>query len=86
LYDLGMFLLPDFRGHGVGSALVERAIEIARERQAYKITLQVWPHNEAAIRLYEKFGFEREGYLRSHWPRQNGEIWDTIVMGLVFDG
>jgi RimJ/RimL family protein N-acetyltransferase len=29
----------------------------------------------------EKFGFERQGVLRAHHRRQNGELWDTIVMG-----
>ena len=41
----------------------------------------MWPHNHAAIGLYEKFGFAREGLLRRHYRRRNGELWDAIVMG-----
>jgi RimJ/RimL family protein N-acetyltransferase len=43
----------------------------------------VWPHNDAAIGLYEKVGFEHEGLLRRHYRRSNGEHWDVIVMGLL---
>jgi RimJ/RimL family protein N-acetyltransferase len=81
--ELGMWVARGWRGRGVGGKLVETAIAWAREKGAYKISLEVWPHNDAAIALYEKFGFEREGYLRKHWRRRNGELWDSVVMGLV---
>ncbi len=83
--DLGMMVKDGFRGQGVGSALVERAIECARERGCHKVALQHWPHNTAARALYEKFGFEQEGYLRRQYPRKNGEIWDAVVMGLLLE-
>jgi RimJ/RimL family protein N-acetyltransferase len=81
--DIGMWVQKDRRGQGIGNRLVETAIEYARAHGAYKISLEVWPHNAAAIALYEKFGFEREGYLRKHWRRRNGELWDSVVMGLL---
>ncbi len=83
--DLGMNVKDGFRGQGVGSALMVRAIEWAREAGAHKIALQHWPHNDAAHALYVKFGFEQEGYLRRQYPRKNGEIWDAVVMGLLLD-
>jgi len=76
-----MAVVEDWRGRGVGSALMEACVEWAQEHGIHKLALQVWPHNDAALRLYEKFGFEREGLLRSHYRRQNGELWDAIVMG-----
>jgi RimJ/RimL family protein N-acetyltransferase len=45
----------------------------------------VWPHNDDALRLYEKFGFEREGVLRGHYRRQDGELWDAIVTGRLLE-
>ena len=33
-----------------------------------KLELHVFPHNEAAIALYESFGFEREGYRKRPLP------------------
>jgi RimJ/RimL family protein N-acetyltransferase len=85
LLDLGMMVSAADRGRGVGRALMDSAFEQARELKAHKITLQVWPHNVAAIALYERFGFEREGYLRRQWKRKNGEIWDAVVMGILLD-
>ena len=81
--ELGMAILDGYRGRGIGSALMERAVAWARERGLAKVSLEVWPHNTAAIGLYEKFGFRREGYHPRHWVRKNGEAWDLISMGLV---
>jgi RimJ/RimL family protein N-acetyltransferase len=86
LAHLGMQVAEAHRGRGVGSSLLEAGIGWAKQVGAHKITLEVWPHNEAAIALYEKFGFEREGYLRRHWRRQSGELWDSVVMGLLLEG
>jgi len=80
--DLGMLVSEGWRGRGVGSALLRAGIEWARGAGAHKVALQVWPHNAAALALYEKFGFQREGLLRGHYRRRNGELWDAIVMGL----
>ena len=80
--DIGMALLPAWRGKGLGSALLEALISWAEEHGSHKVELRVWPHNDAAIALYEKFGFEREGYLKRHYRRSNGEVWDCIIMGL----
>ena len=81
--EVGMLVAADWRGRGVGSALLEAAIGWAHEAGAHKVALQHWPHNEAAHALYRKFGFEQEGYLRNHYPRKNGELWDAVVMGLL---
>lgn len=83
--QLGMAVLDGWRGKGVGSALMETAIDWARRHGAHKVTLQMWPHNTRAQRLYEKFGFVVEGRLRRHYPRSNGELWDAVIMGLVLD-
>ncbi|MBA3432221.1 MAG: GNAT family N-acetyltransferase [Actinobacteria bacterium] len=81
--ELGMLVASDWRGHGVGTALMQACLDWARRSGAHKIALQVWPHNEAARNLYRKFGFEEEGYLRRHWRRRNGELWDSVIMGLL---
>jgi RimJ/RimL family protein N-acetyltransferase len=83
--DLGMLVAAGWRGRGVGSALLRAGIDWARQAGAHKIALQVWPHNQAAIALYERFGFQREGRLRRHYRRRSGELWDAIVMGLPLE-
>jgi len=83
--DLGMLVADGWRRRGVGSALLRAGIDWARQAGAHKIALQVWPHNRAAIALYERFGFQHEGLLRRHYRRRSGELWDAIVMGLPLD-
>ena len=82
LVEIGMLVAPDMRGRGIGSALLTAGLDWARLRHAHKMTLQLWPDNKAARKLYAKFGFVEEGYLKRQWKRRNGEIWDAIVMGL----
>jgi RimJ/RimL family protein N-acetyltransferase len=80
--EVGMLVASDMRGRGIGSALLTACLEWARAHRVHKIELKVWPHNAAAIALYESFGFETEGYLKRHYKRRSGEIWDCIIMGL----
>jgi RimJ/RimL family protein N-acetyltransferase len=74
-----------WRGRGEGGALVDAAIQGARELGAHKLALQAWPHNDVALRLYLRHGFVQEGVLRRHYRRHNGELWDAVLMGLVLD-
>jgi RimJ/RimL family protein N-acetyltransferase len=81
--EIGMFVATGWRGRGVGSALVAAAVEWAKARGLHKLTLSVFPHNEAGIALYRKFGFVEEGLHPNHIRRANGEVWDLLDMGLM---
>ncbi|MEX1358380.1 MAG: GNAT family N-acetyltransferase, partial [Gaiellaceae bacterium] len=59
--DLGLMVAEGWRRQGIGRALLEAAVEWPRVAGVRKLELHVFPHNEAAIKLYEQFGFEREG-------------------------
>jgi ribosomal protein S18 acetylase RimI-like enzyme len=48
-------------GKGVGSALMQRCIDIARQKNAGVIWLGVWEKNQKAISFYTKWGFEKFG-------------------------
>jgi RimJ/RimL family protein N-acetyltransferase len=80
--ELGMLVDRDWRGHGVGSALVRAAIDWARGRGLHKLSLEVFAHNAAGIALYRKAGFVEEGRRIRHYRRASGELWDAVVMGL----
>jgi putative acetyltransferase len=82
---LGMAIVGASRGLGIGRRLLEPCIDWARDVGAHKLDLEVWPHNTAARRLYERAGFVVEGRRRRHWRRRNGELWDSIEMSLVLD-
>jgi len=82
--ELGMLLAADARGMGLGSALLAEAIAWADAHPVvHKVNLQAWPHNHAALALYRRFGFQVEGYRHRHWRRNNGELWDAVIMGLL---
>jgi L-amino acid N-acyltransferase YncA len=80
--ELAMLVDRDWRGRGVGSALLQAAIGWAREQRLHKLCLEVFAHNAAAIALYRKTGFVEEGRRVRQYRRASGELWDTIVMGL----
>jgi ribosomal protein S18 acetylase RimI-like enzyme len=48
---------PDFRGSGVGQALLGAAHDLARARGCCKLTLEVLSGNALAMRSYARFGF-----------------------------
>jgi ribosomal protein S18 acetylase RimI-like enzyme len=47
------------RGKGVATALIEHALQVAREKGAFKVDLTSLPRRIAANRLYQKIGFEK---------------------------
>lgn len=81
--EFGMLVDHDWRGRGVGSALVQAAITRARGQGLHKLCLEVFTHNTAAIALYRKSGFVEEGRRIRQYRRASGELWDSIVMGLA---
>lgn len=78
--DLGLMVAKDARGHGVGRALLQAAVDWSTDAAIRKLELHVFPWNEPAIRLYERFGFVREGYRQGHYLR-NGQYADAVLMG-----
>lgn len=81
--ELGMLVHRDWRGRGIGAALVQAAIDWARGHGLHKLCLEVFAQNAAAIALYRKYGFVEEGRRARQYRRASGELWDTIMMGLV---
>jgi RimJ/RimL family protein N-acetyltransferase len=81
--EIGMLVDRGWRGRGVGSALLRAAVDLAREQNLHKLSLEVFAHNTAAIALYRKCGFVEEGRRTRHYRRASGELWDSIVMGLA---
>jgi ribosomal protein S18 acetylase RimI-like enzyme len=59
--SLGMGLLPEFRGQGIGKRLMQISIDKAHKNGLTRIELTVREHNANAIALYKKIGFVMEG-------------------------
>jgi RimJ/RimL family protein N-acetyltransferase len=81
---LGMGVLKEYRGEGIGSALLHQALLEARIQGLERVELSVFDSNLTAIHLYEKFKFELEGR-KKRARKIDGTYDDIIVMGLIFD-
>jgi RimJ/RimL family protein N-acetyltransferase len=80
---LGITVRREWRGRGVGDALMAYAVDWARRCGVIKrIELQVFVSNSTAIHLYEKHGFEVEGRRRKAVFR-DGVYHDDYVMALL---
>lgn len=64
------------RKNGIGKLLLDKLIKMAREYGKDKISLEVNEENIAAIRLYEKFEFEKVGLRKKYYNGKN----DAIIM------
>jgi L-phenylalanine/L-methionine N-acetyltransferase len=82
--DVGLMVAADARRQGVGTALLQAAVDWARGAGVRKIELHVFPWNDAAIKLYDAFGFEREGFRRGHYRRGNDYV-DAILMAYAVE-
>ena len=76
------------RRKGVGYLLLERAIEEALYRGITALTLEVRESNQAAIRLYQRFGFLTEGIRPNYYekPKENAVImWNRSLRGITIE-
>jgi putative acetyltransferase len=77
---LGISVLPEAQGRGVGAALMQALCDYADGwAQILRIELTVFTDNERAVRLYERFGFRVEGTHRGYALRQ-GRYEDVYAM------
>lgn len=81
--SLGLMVHDDHTGRGIGTALVAAMIDMADNWLGLsRLELEVYTDNEAAIRLYEKFGFAVEGTKR-HSALRDGVYVDAHVMARI---
>lgn len=74
-------LRSDFRGHGIGSKLLERGTEWAREHGFEKLYNSVPATNEQAIAFLEDHGWKTEAVREDHY-KMNGDYVDEVMMAV----
>ena len=74
-----MVVKQSYRRKGIGSALMKRVIEFAKERNASKVWLDTVPTLEEAIALYIKHGFKKCGYLQKHYWGADVELYELLL-------
>ncbi len=83
--SLGITLKMEYRDKGLGTRVMQAALDWARSSGVIKrVQLEVFTNNERAIHLYEKLGFEQEGIRRKAY-KKDGKWMDAIVMALFLD-
>jgi hypothetical protein len=75
----GMGVISKYRNIGIGSALVETALNWLKEKRIEKVSICVFSTNIAAINLYKKYGFEIESTRKKQY-KINGKYVDEISM------
>lgn len=76
---LNITVKPESQGRGLGLKLLEQLIARAGERGGNECFLEVRASNQAAYRLYERYGFNEIGRRRDYYPAAGGRE-DAIVM------
>jgi phosphinothricin acetyltransferase len=77
--DFSIYVERAWRGKGVGDAMLQRLIALARTHGFHKMVLSAFPTNAGGMALYTKHGFrtvgiyEQQGMLDGRWV-------DTIIM------
>jgi putative acetyltransferase len=78
--EIGMAVRDDWQGRGVGTALMQAALDLADKwLNLTRVELSVYVDNAAGVALYKKFGFEIEG-THPRYAFRGGEYVDAYSM------
>ena len=81
--EIGFAVAKAYWGRGYGSAAVAALVRFAfLELALHRLEADVDPRNATSLRLLERLGFAREGYLRERY-HVGGEVQDSIILGLL---
>lgn len=81
-YITNVAVFPEARQQGVASALLNSLFKFAKENSLSFISLEVRESNNAAISLYQKFGFKTEGKRKNFYSAPQE---DALIMTKRFD-
>jgi len=76
-----MYVRPEFRGHGLGKALAERAVAEARRIGYERMRLDTVASLKEANRMYERMGF-REIAAYRHNPRPDARYFELTLASI----
>lgn len=77
--DLSIYIHRDFRGHGIGTALLSTLEGLARDNDFYKIVLFTFPFNLNGQKLYRKLGYREVGIFKNQGIL-DGKTIDVMAM------
>lgn len=80
---LDIYLHPKVHGQGMGSDAIRAVVQHLFEQGHHRITIDPAADNHAAIRCYEKVGFQRVGIMRKYERGPDGRWHDGLLMDLL---
>jgi RimJ/RimL family protein N-acetyltransferase len=78
--EIRLLVSPVMRGKGLGRALLDATMVLAREAGATKLTARMTPDQRGAITLFEEAGFRGEAMLRDHVRGRDGAFHDLAIL------
>ncbi len=84
--EIGYVLSDDaYKAKGIMTEALREVIKYGFEQMGLKrIEAFIGPNNTPSLKLIEKFGFQKEGYLRKHY-RSNGKLEDSVLYALLVE-
>lgn len=80
--EVRLLVAPEWRGKGLGRALLEACIDGAVADGATKLVAHMTPDQRSAITLFEEHGFRAEAMLRDHVRDAAGTLHDLVLLSL----
>lgn len=78
--QIGVSVSSEYRGRGIGSLCMEKLLLLAQQAGYSQMELEVVASNQAAIRLYDKFGFQVGGRIIRGFRHKEGSYEDLLYM------
>lgn len=82
--EIGISILKEYWGLGIGTMMLEEALFWAKENGVLlRLELDVQTRNKRAVHLYKKLGFQIEATMERGMRKDNGEFLDVYRMSLL---
>lgn len=82
--EISIYIAPNYQGMGIGRKLLDKAIRDSSKLGIKTLIGFIFAHNQPSLKLFEKLGFQRWGYLPRVADMENQEL-DLIIVGLRVD-
>ena len=83
---LGMSIRQKYTGMGLGSFMMQIALEQAKANGFEQVELGVFSDNDRARHMYKKMGFKEYGMNPRAFKLKDGTYRDEIIMAKIFEG
>ena len=80
--EIRVLVSPDMRGKGLGRALLDASMALARDGGATKLMARMTPDQRGAITLFEEAGFRGEAMLLDQVKARDGTLHDLAILSL----